>query len=47
LLLEDRVVEFAAYYGNPESLDEGTPHGRPQHAETTNNLAEYLLGEDS
>jgi hypothetical protein len=47
LLLEDKVVEFAAYNDSPDSLDEGAPHGRPLHAETTNNLVEYLLGEDS
>jgi hypothetical protein len=47
LLLEDKVVEFAAYSDNPDSLDEGAPHGRLQRAEKTNNLAEYLVDEDS
>jgi hypothetical protein len=42
LLLEDKVVEFAAYNDSPDSLEEGAPHGLPRHAETTKNLAEYF-----
>jgi hypothetical protein len=45
LLLENEIVEFAAYSDSPDCLDEGAPHGRPLHAKTIN-LAEYLVGED-
>jgi hypothetical protein len=46
VLLENEIVEFAAYSDSPDCLDESAPHGRPLHAETIN-LAEYLVGEDS
>jgi hypothetical protein len=42
LLLEDQVVEFAAHNGSLDSLDEGAPHGRPLHAETTQQFCQIF-----
>jgi hypothetical protein len=41
LLLEDEGVEFAAYNDSPDIIEDGAPHARPLHAETTNNLVQF------
>jgi hypothetical protein len=46
-LLDNEVVEFAAYYDNPGNLDESASHRRTKQAKTTNSNAEQFLDEYS